>query len=128
MQQQGWILLAEDDPAAAKGVVRLLQKANVRQRIILCSTGSEALSCLRVEGKFLSRPPGDPMFVLLKLRLPVYDGVSVLRSIKEDLKMMHVPVIIYGGSISRERLEAAYVWGVNGYVLKPRSRAGMARG
>jgi len=127
MQQTGWILLAENDPAEAREVARLLQEVNVREQIILCATGSEALSCLRAEGKFSRRSPGDPIFVLLKLKLPVYDGVSVLRSIKEDLQMMHVPVVIYSGSIPRERLEAAYVWGVNGYVLKPRSRAEMAR-
>src|SRR4051812_14832079 len=123
MERRSWILIGENDPQEAKEVIRFLQKAHVRHETILCSTGAAALSCLRAEGKFFSRPAGDPAFVLLKLRLPVYDGVTVLRTIKEDLKMMHVPVVIYAGSISQERLEAAYVWGVNGYVLKPRNRA-----
>src|SRR3954447_7298103 len=127
MERRSWILFAENDPQDGKEVVRLLQRAQVRHQIILCSTGAEALSCLRAEGKFSARPAGDPAFVLLKLRLPVYDGVNVLRTIKEDLKMMHVPVVIYAGTISQERLEAAYVWGVNSYVLKPRKRGDMAR-
>ena len=127
MGKNGWILVGEDDPKEATEVMRLLQQADVRHGIVLCRSGAEALSCLRREGRFQSGPNGDPTFVLLKLRLPVYDAVSVLRTIKEDLGLMHVPVVIYAGVISRERLEAAYIWGVNGYVLKPRTRTEKAR-
>jgi len=127
METRGWILLGEDNPGEAKGLKRLLEEGGVRKEIILCRTGAEALSCLRREGKFHQRPSVDPAVVLLKLRLPVYDGVSVLRTIKEDLELMHLPVVIYAGSRSRERLEAAYIWGVNGYFLKPRTPREVAR-
>jgi len=41
--------------------------------------------------------------------------------------MMHLPVVIYAHSVSRQHLEAAYVWGVNGYLVKPRSPRKKAR-
>lgn len=127
MALHGWILLAEDDEIEAQQVTKLLEQAGVGGKIVIARTGSEALSCLRLEGRFTKRPRGDPRFVLVKQRLPVYDGVSVLRTIKEDLKMMHVPVIIYARSISQQHLEAAYVWGVNGYIVKPRNPVQLAR-
>ena len=127
MPKDGWILIAEDSPSEAEDVVCWLREAGVRNRIVLVHTGAQALSCLRKEGRFVNRPPADPLFVLLKLRLPVYDAVSVLRTIKEDMEMMHLPVVIYAHSVSRQHLEAAYVWGVNGYLVKPRSPRKKAR-
>ena len=127
MAKEGWILLAEDSHSEVEDVVCWLREAGVRNRIVVVSTGAQVLNCLRKEGRFANGPPGQPLFVLLKLRLPVYDAVSVLRTIKEDLGMMHLPVVIYARSVTRQQLEAAYVWGVNGYLIKPRSRSKKAR-
>ena len=127
MPGQGWILLAENLQEEAEELVCLLCKAGVRHKIIIANTGSQALSCLRQEGQFAHRPTGDPVFVLLKLCLPVYDGISVLRTIKEDLNLMHVPVIIYSRSLSQQQLQAAYIWGVNGCLIKPRGRDKLAQ-
>jgi CheY-like chemotaxis protein len=123
MAKHGWILIAEDNEEDE--VVEVLQQTG--HKIVIARNGAEALSCLRREGKYSLRPVGDPMFVLLKCRLPVYDGLLVLRTIKEDLHMMHLPVVIYARSVMQERLEAAYVWGVNGYIVKPRTRTEMVR-
>src|SRR5436853_164988 len=116
MAKQGWILIAEDNEEDARQVGELLQQAGIGQRIVIARNGAEALNCLRREGKYELRPAGDPMFVLLKGRLPIYDGVSVLRTIKGDLNMMHVPVIMYSHTLLQEHLEDAYVSGVNAYV------------
>jgi CheY-like chemotaxis protein len=127
MAKQGWILVAEDNEQDARQVVELLQQANVGTRILIARNGAQALNCVRREGSYALRPAGDPVFVLLKRRLPIYDGVSVLRTIKEDLNMMHVPVIMYAPTVLQEHLEAAYVWGVNAYIVKPRKRADIAQ-
>jgi len=60
-----------------------------------------------------------PVIVLLDLRLPKVDGLEVLRAIKTDERLSHLPVVILTTSESEKDIATAYSEHVNSYLVKP---------
>ena len=65
------------------------------------------------------REDGLPSVLLLDIKMPRMDGLEVLKHIRSDEKLKHLPVVIL--SSSREESDLARSWdlGVNAYVVKP---------
>ncbi len=51
--------------------------------------------------------------------MPKVDGIEVLRQIKGDNAMKHIPVVILTSSHEEQDLVKSYDLGVNAYVVKP---------
>lgn len=120
MKCLGKILLVEDDPGDVEMIVEVLKKeAEVANEIIVARDGCEALDYLRREGAYARRPPGNPIVVLLDIKLPKLDGIEVLKRIKatEGLKML--PIVMLSSSRETSDLRESYRLGVNAYVVKP---------
>ncbi len=64
-------------------------------------------------------PEGNPVVILLDLKMPRLDGVQVLRQLKSDEHMRFVPVVILTSSRESSDLEECYRLGINAYVVKP---------
>lgn len=60
-----------------------------------------------------------PGVVLLDLRLPKVDGLEVLRSIKTDPRLSHIPVAILTTSKAEIDMVKAYDLHANSYLVKP---------
>lgn len=111
------ILLAEDDDADLELTLRALRGENVGNKIFVARDGQEALEFLLKwrDGVGLS----VLRLVLLDLKMPRVDGLTVLRRIKEDPRLRLIPVVVLTSS-SRERdLVDSYKLGVNSYIQKP---------
>ncbi|MGD8642268.1 MAG: response regulator, partial [Gammaproteobacteria bacterium] len=57
--------------------------------------------------------------ILLDLRLPKIDGIEVLKQVKTDKKLKHIPIVILTTSERRDDLGAAYNNYANSYLVKP---------
>jgi len=53
--------------------------------------GEEALDYLYRRGKFSARLNGNPIFVLLDLKMPKVNGLEVLRKMKTDERLKTIP-------------------------------------
>lgn len=113
------ILLAEDSPKDAELTLTAFKKHNLANEVVRVSDGAEALDYLYCRGKFKQRPPGHPAVVLLDLKMPKVDGLEVLRTIKQDVRMKAVPVVMLTSSREESDLVTSYDLGVNAYVVKP---------
>lgn len=113
------ILLAEDNPLDAELALDALREARLANPVVHALDGADALDWLRREGRHADRPKGDPAVVLLDIKMPRLDGLEVLRAMREDPGLRHIPVVIL--SSSREESDLARSWdlGVNAYVVKP---------
>ena len=113
------ILLAEDSPADAEMAIDALREANLANPIVHVEDGVEALDYLLRRGKYTDRKDPDPAVLLLDIKMPRMDGLEVLKHIRSDEKLKHLPVVIL--SSSREESDLARSWdlGVNAYVVKP---------
>ena len=113
------ILLAEDDPNDAELTLTALAEYNLANKVMVAHDGEEALDYLYHRGKFKARVNGNPIFVLMDLKMPKVNGLEVLRQMKSDEKLKMIPVIVLTSSREAPDLAEAYELGVNAYVVKP---------
>jgi CheY-like chemotaxis protein len=113
------ILLVEDDPKDIELTLAALEEHNLANEIIVARDGVEALDYLYRRGTFKERPSGNPVVILLDLKMPKLDGVQVLQQIASDPQLRLIPVVVLTSSRESRDLEACYQLGVNAYVVKP---------
>lgn len=119
MKNHKWILVAEDDALIAELTVLALSSEGLGCEVIVAHDGLEALDCLHQRGEFKARAFGDPVLVLLDLKMPRLDGTEVLRQIKSDAKFKYLPVVMFTSSRELDDLNRCYQLGANGFVVKP---------
>jgi DNA-binding response OmpR family regulator len=60
-----------------------------------------------------------PDLILLDVRMPDMDGLSVCRHIMADKRLCKVPVVMLSSSDDEEEIEAGLSAGAKGYLVKP---------
>ena len=113
------ILLAEDDPKDVELTINALDEYNLANDILVVRNGVEALDYLYRRGAFAQEPDGNPIVILLDLKMPKVDGIQVLRQIKSDKHLQMIPVVVLTSSNESQDLETCYQLGANAYVVKP---------
>jgi CheY-like chemotaxis protein len=113
------ILLAEDDPRDAKLTLAALEEFNLANEVFVVHDGEAALDYLYCRGKFEKRDSGNPVAVLLDLKMPKVDGLEVLETIKADSHLKTIPIVMLTSSREMPDLTQCYELGVNAYVVKP---------
>ncbi len=116
------ILLVEDNPDHTELIRRSLQKYQVAITLQHVADGEAALDYLFQRGDPRSFDPlkySRPDVILLDLRLPKVDGLEVLKEIKCDQELRHIPVVILTSSETDRDLVRAYDNYVNSYLVKP---------
>jgi CheY-like chemotaxis protein len=113
------ILLVEDDPKNVELTLAALDEHKLANRVDVARDGVEALDYLYRRESFAQRPPGNPVVILLDLKMPRMNGIQVLERIRADEQMRLIPVVVLTASRQSLDLEACYGLGVNAYVVKP---------
>ena len=113
------ILLVEHDPDDVKLTLAGLAENNLTDKVAVVRDGAEALDYLYRRGKFKTRPPGNPILVLLDNKMPKVSGLQVLKTIKVDEHLKTIPVVVLTSSRQTPDLIEFYKYGVNAYVVKP---------
>jgi two-component system response regulator len=113
------ILLVEDSLADAEMTIDALREARIANPIVHVEDGVEALDFLHARNAFADRPEGNPVVVLLDIKMPRMDGIEVLREIRTNEVTRTIPVVILSSSREERDLAASWDLGVNAYVVKP---------
>jgi len=113
------ILLAEDDENDVELTMTALDQHNLANRVDVARDGEEALDYLYRRGKFADRAKGNPVVILLDLKMPKVDGLEVLKQIKSDDQLKMIPVVVLTSSREELDIVKSYELGVNAYVVKP---------
>ena len=113
------ILLAEDDPNDVELIQAALAEHNILNPIVVTRDGAECLDYLYRRGAFANRDTGDPLLILLDLKMPKVDGFEVLQKVKSDPSLKRVPVIVLTSSEQDQDIIRSYNLGVNAFVVKP---------
>jgi len=113
------ILLVEDSPHDVELTLAALAENHLANEVVVVRDGEEALDYLYRRGIFKLRMEGNPVVVLLDLKLPKVDGLEVLAQLKSDSGLRRVPVVMLTSSREEQDLIGSYDLGVNAYVVKP---------
>ncbi|WP_298440412.1 chemotaxis response regulator CheY [uncultured Ferrimonas sp.] len=62
---------------------------------------------------------GDFDFVVTDWNMPGMQGIDLLRAIRADDNLKHLPVLMVTAEAKREQIIMAAQAGVNGYIVKP---------
>ena len=104
------LLVAEDNALNRLVIEEILTRAGAR--VTLCVNGLEAVEALRRDDKIFDA-------VLMDIQMPVMDGYSATRIIREKLGLLDLPIIAVTAFTQPEDLEKSRLAGMVGHVVKP---------
>src|SRR5689334_200094 len=85
------ILLVEDRGDDVMVVLRAFEHAGLKNRVIVCRDGEEAIQYLNGDGMFANRREYPlPNLILLDLKMPKIDGFGVLRWLKNHPELKNI--------------------------------------
>jgi two-component system response regulator len=114
------ILLVEDNASDVGLTKRALARNKVDNPLVVAEDGQVALDYLFGTGAHAGRNVDEqPALVLLDLKLPRVDGLTVLRRIRSDARTRRLPVVVLTSSLEEQDLASAYDDGANSYLRKP---------
>lgn len=103
-------ILVVDDFSTMRRIIKNLLKDLGFTSIQEADDGSTALPMLQ---------QGDFDFVVTDWNMPGMQGIDLLRAIRADDNLKHLPVLMVTAEAKKEQIVAAAQAGVNGYVVKP---------
>jgi two-component system response regulator len=113
------ILLVEDNPNDEMLALHAFKKHNLANKVFVVRDGAEALEFVFCTGTYAERRSENPRVILLDKKLPLVDGMEVLRQIRADPRTRLIPVVMLTSSAEDRDIIESYRLGVNSYILKP---------
>ncbi|KKS27302.1 MAG: Two-component sensor kinase [Parcubacteria group bacterium GW2011_GWC1_42_11] len=106
-EEKIFILVIEDD--------KFLRELLVRK---LSAEGFDVKNAIDAEAAFIILAERKPKIILCDIILPGVDGFEILRRIKEDPKLIDVPVVMLSNLGQKEDLERAMNLGAKDFMVK----------
>ena len=114
------ILLVEDNSDDIELTVMALKEAKITNPVVVARNGVEALDYLFGTGTHAGRDSSaQPVVVFLDIKLPLLDGMDVLKRMREDERTRRTPVVMLTSSTEQADILRTYDLGANSYVRKP---------
>jgi CheY-like chemotaxis protein len=120
------ILLTDDDEEDLQMTVEALRESRLGNDVRTTRDGEELMDYLFRRGDYVE--PADapaPGLILLDLNMPKKDGREALAEIKADRDLRLIPVIVLTTSKAEEDIFRSYDLGVNSFITKPVTFAGL---
>ena len=96
-----YVLVVDDEPDSSEFVERYLQREGYRTAVV--PNGRAALAALI---------NGQPDAVVLDVRMPEMDGISLLEVLRSYLRFTQLPVVLLTAHANREQIQRARELGV----------------
>jgi CheY-like chemotaxis protein len=111
------VVVVEDDEDDRLLLTRQLKKSAIDSHVKFFTDGEQALD-------FLSTlPPAQPftelIAIFLDINLPGMSGVDLLREIRRQPRVSHIPVVVMTSSLNPRDFEACQALKVAAFVPKP---------
>lgn len=120
------MVIADDDADDRLLIEDAFQECHLSNQRDYVEDGAELLHYLRAEDKWSHRNAADlPSIILLDLNMPRMDGRTALAHLKADPVLRRIPVIVLTTSKAEEDIARTYDLGVNSFITKPVTFAGL---
>ncbi len=120
------ILLVDDDEEDLQMTQEALHESRLGNNLRTTADGEEMMDYLLRRGQY-SDPSAAPVpgLILLDLNMPKKDGREALAEIKANPGLRQIPVIVLTTSKAEEDIFRSYDLGVNSFITKPVTFAGL---
>ena len=115
------VLLAEDNPNDVLLIRRALEETKALNPLHVVGNGAEAVQYLAGEGPFADRAAYPfPVLFLLDLKMPVMDGLEVLRWLHQHPDIPRkLPVVVLSSTELPNETQIAYAMDIQACIVKP---------
>jgi len=103
-------VLVVDDMSTMRRIVKNLLKQIGFSDMVEAENGQDALTKLKV---------GDIGLIVSDWNMPVMQGIELLRSVRADPELKHIPFLMVTAEAQKENIIEAVQAGVSNYVVKP---------
>ena len=103
-------ILIVDDFSTMRRIIKNLLRDLGFSNTFEADDGNTALPMLK---------EGDFEFVVTDWNMPIMQGIDLLKEIRKDAKLKHLPVLMVTAEAKRDQIIEAAQAGVNGYIVKP---------
>lgn len=107
--EQRQILVADDDPAILRLVKAIVEKEGFA--VVTARDGKEAYKFLQTEDKFSA--------VIFDVVMPYIQGTELVRYMKSEKRLMHIPVIMMTAEQNPRLSSESYAAGAVAFLPKP---------
>ncbi len=115
-----WVLLVEDSPHDRELALHALRRGKFPGRIEEARDGVEALDLLLCRSRWAGRDRDDhPCAVLMDIKMPMVNGIDVLRELKKHPDLSEIPVVMLSSSAEAGDVTTCYGLGANSFIVKP---------
>ena len=103
-------LVVDDFPTMRRIIGNMLKTLSPNVVIKDAEDGKQALGILEIE---------HVDFILTDWNMPVMDGLELLKAIRANEKLKHLPVLLVTAEAKKENIVSAAQAGADGYIVKP---------
>jgi len=103
-------ILVVDDFSTMRRIIKNLLRDLGFTNVEEADDGKTALPILKL---------GRVDFLITDWNMPGMSGIDLIREVRSDPNLAHIPVLMVTAEAKREQIIAAAQAGVNGYVVKP---------
>jgi DNA-binding response OmpR family regulator len=107
-KRQNSVVIVEDEPAAAELFAEMMRVSGFK--VFHTSSSTKAVDLIANE---------LPDLVLLDVMMPGVSGLEVVRFIRREPHLAHIPVIIVSAKTTKEDIQEGLEAGANIYLTKP---------
>ena len=111
------ILLIEDNEGDILLIREVLSGRPFIKKISVATDGQEGIDFVTKKGNF--KEEISPDLILLDINLPLKNGHEVLKTLKNNVKTRHIPIIVLTTSSSPDDIKKSYQHFANLYITKP---------
>lgn len=111
------VLVVQSNPADTLLTVEAFKASGLTNGLHCATDGEDALQYVRREGQYSNVRRPDLIF--LDLSQPRVSGLEVLKVIKSDPELMHIPIVVAAGSDDPKFVRAVYALNGNCFIRKP---------
>lgn len=119
MNEEVFILLAEDDMGHAELIRKNVRRAGISNRFFHFKDGQELLDFLFKEKSAPHRKTEISYLILLDIRMPKVDGIEVLKIVKSHPELKKIPIIMLTTTDDPLEVETCHKYGCSNYITKP---------
>jgi len=113
------LILIEDSQNDIELFLNVVEWIDMGDQVRVFPDGREALEYLLGTGKYESQTPDFPAVIFLDLKMPLIDGMEILKALKENPRTATHPVVVFTSSNQDIDVMKSYQYGANSYVVKP---------